>query len=135
MLGEMFAEDQGKITGIRVLPSEGQDCKIEVSFQATGRILGVETTDMGTYQSLLTPAGILRGKGQGVLMTKNNEVITWTGEGVGKPAGKGMAASWRGSIYYQTTAPRLANLNGLCAIFEHEVDEAGNLKTKIFEWK
>lgn len=135
MLGELITEDKGKITGIRILPSEGQNPQCEVSFQAQGRMFGIDYTDLGTYQSQLTEAGVLRGKGQGMLMTKEGEVITWTGEGVGKPTGKGLAASWRGSIYYQTASQRLANLNGLCAVFEHEVDEAGNLKSKIFEWK
>ncbi len=135
MLGELLTEDKGKITGIRILPSEGQNPVCEVSFQATGRMFGVDYTDLGTYQSCLTEAGVLRGKGQGMLMTKDGEVITWIGEGIGKPAGKGLAASWRGSIYYQTASERFANLNSLCAIFEHEVDEAGHLKSRVFEWK
>lgn len=135
MLGEMVAEDQGKVTGIRVLPAEGQDPQVEVSFQASGRIFGVDYTEMATYQSALTPAGYMRGKGQGILTTKDGELVTWTGEGVGKPKGKGSAASWRGSIYYQTSSQRLAKLNGICAVFEHEVDETGNAKSQVYEWK
>jgi hypothetical protein len=135
MLGEILAEDHGKITGVRVLPSEGQSAKVEVSFQATGQILGVDYTDLGTYQSSLTEAGVLRGKGQGVMMTKDGDTISWSGEGVGKPTGKGFAASWRGVVFYQTTSKKLANLNAIAGVFEHEVDEAGNLKSKICEWK
>lgn len=135
MLGEMIAEDKGKITGIRVLPSEGPNPECEVSFQATGRMFGIDITDIGTYQSHVEDGGVMHGKGQGMLMTTDGEAIAWTGEGVGKPGGKGMAASWRGSLYYHTASQKLAKLNGLCAVFEHEVDEAGNLTTKIFEWK
>ncbi len=135
MLGEMIGEDQGKVTGIRVLPAEGQSPQVEVSFQTSGRILGVDYTEIGTYRSALTAAGFMRGNGQGILTTKDGELVTWIGEGIGKPKGKGLAASWRGSIYYQTTAQRLANLNGICAVFEHDVDEVGNAKSKVYEWK
>lgn len=135
MLGDLLAEDQGKITGIRVLPSEGQSPKVEVSFQAAGRLMGVEYTEMGTYQSVLTDAGVFRGCGQGILMTKDGETISWTGEGVGRPGGNGLAASWRGAVYYRTASQRLAKLNSVAAVFEHEVDEGGNLTSKVFEWK
>lgn len=135
MLGEMFAEDQGKITGIRVLPAEGQDPQVEVSFQASGKILGVDFTEMATYRSALKPGGFMRGQGQGILTTKDGDLVTWTGEGVGNPKGTGSAVSWRGSIYYQTSSPRLEKLNRICAVFEHEVDETGNAKSKVYEWK
>lgn len=135
MLGELIGEDQGKITGIRVLPCEGHNPKVEVSMQASGRLLGVECSELGTYESTLTDAGVFRGSGQGVVMTQDGETVYWTGEGVGKPGGKGLAASWRGAIYYRTNSQRLAKLNSVVAVFEHEVDEAGNLKSKIFEWK
>lgn len=135
MLGEMFGEDLGKVTGIRVLPAEGQEPQVEVSFQASGQIFGVDYTEMATYRATLKLGGFMRGQGQGILTTEDGELVTWTGEGVGKPIGKGYAASWRGSIYYQTSSQRLAKLNGICAVFEHEVDETGNAKSKVYEWK
>lgn len=135
MLGEMFAEDHGIVTGIRVLPSAGQDPQVEVSFQASGQIFGVDYTEMGTYRSAFKSTGFMRGQGQGILTTKDGDLISWTGEGIGKPTGKGSAASWRGSIFYQTSSPRLAKLNGICAVFEHEVDETGNAKSRVYEWK
>lgn len=135
MLGEMFGEDQGKVTGVRVLPAEGQEPQLEVSFQGSGHIFGIDYTEMATYRATLKSSGFMRGHGQGVLTTKDGELVTWTGEGIGKPKGKGSAASWRGSVFYQTTSQRLAKLNGICAVFEHEVDEAGNAKSKMYEWK
>lgn len=135
MLGEMFGEDQGKVTGIRVLPAEGQEPQVEVSFQACGRIFGVGYSELATYRAALKPGGFMHGQGQGVLTTEDGELVTWTGEGVGKPTGKGSAASWRGSVFYQTSSQRLAKLNGICAVFEHEVDETGNAKSKMYEWK
>jgi hypothetical protein len=135
MLGEMIGEEQGKITAVRVLPSNGQVPRVEVSFQGTGNLVGVETTGMGTYISTLMPAGIFNGTGQGVVMTQDGDTATWTGTGVGKSIGKGFAASWRGAIYFQTTSQRLAGLNKMAIVFEHEVDENGSISTKLWEWK
>ena len=39
MLGQQLGEASGKITGVRVLPTEGQQVKVEVSFQGSGKLL------------------------------------------------------------------------------------------------
>jgi hypothetical protein len=135
MLGEMIGEEQGKITAVRVLPSNGQAPQVEVSFQSSGKLVGVETTNLGTYISTLMPTGIFNGTGQGVSMTQDGDTVTWTGTGVGKPTGKGYAASWRGALYFQTSSQRLAGLNKIATVFEYEIDENGNSSTKIWEWK
>jgi hypothetical protein len=135
MLGEMLGEERGQVTGTRVLSAEGDAPKVEVSFQASGRILGVDTADMGTYCSILRPDGTLFGEGQGIVTTADGDMTTWQGQGVGKVVGRGAAASWRGAIYYQTTSQKLARLNGIAVVFEYEVDEAGKTAAKIWEWK
>lgn len=135
MLGEMIGEDQGKITAIRVLPFNGQAPQMEVSFQSSGNLVGVETTNLGTYISTLMPSGVFNGEGQGVVITQDGDTATWIGTGVGKPTGKGTAVSWRGSLYFQTSSQRLAGLNKIATIFEYEVDENGNTSAKFWEWK
>lgn len=135
MLGEMIGEDQGKISAVRMLPSNGQAPQVEVSFQSSGNLVGVESTNLGTYISTLMPNGIFNGIGQGMVMTQDGDTATWTGTGVGKPTGKGFAASWRGAIYFQTSSPRLEGLNKIATLFEYEVDENGNTSTKLWEWK
>ena len=135
MLGEQLGEETGKTTGIRVLPSEGQAPKIEVSFQTSGRIVGQEVTDMGTYASVVRPDGTLHGWGQGVIMAKDGGMATWSGDGAGHLTGRGSAVNWRGAIYYQTASPGLARLNGIAVVFEFDVDEQGNTHAKIWEWK
>ena len=55
MLGEQLGQEQGKITGRRVLPSDGRGPKVEITFQARGTILGTEATDLGTYWSVVLP--------------------------------------------------------------------------------
>ena len=135
MLGELIGEEKGKITSVRVLPFDGTGTRMEVSFQGSGKLAGHEMTDVGTYISTITPSGVFNGAGQGIIMTKDGDIATWTGTGVGKPTGRGLAASWRGSLCYQSTAPRLAGLNKITAVFEYEVDENGNTFDKLWEWK
>jgi len=130
MLGEMLGEASGKMSGQRVLP----DGKVEISFQQSGKILGVETTEIGTYTSEMRADDTLFGEGQGVDMTKDGETAMWKGPGVGKFTRPG-AISYRGAIYYQTTSKKLARLNGIAIVFEYETDENGNTSGKFWEWK
>ena len=135
MQGEPIGEIAGKITGQRVLPPEAGIMKVETSFQGSGKLLGVELMEIGSYWSTMRPGGILYGEGQGILMSKDGDSATWVGAGVGKPTGRGMGASYRGSVYFQTTSQKLARLNSTCVVFEYEVDENGGTKSKMWEWK
>lgn len=134
MLGEKIGENTGKVTAQRVIPNPGGGPKIETSFQASGRLLGVEETEMGTYWSVLRPDGTLYGEGQGVLMGKDGETATWVGQGVGT-FGKAGAVSYRGAIYFQSAHPKWSRLNSIAALFEYEVDGQGNNRSQLYEWK
>ena len=135
MLGKELGGEIGQTTGIRVLSVDDAGPTMEVSFQASGTILGVHTTDMGTYVATTRPDGNLYGEGQGAIMTEDGEVVTWKGTGVGKFLGRGTAIAWRGTVYYQTASQKLAGLNGIAAVYEFDVDEGGKTESKIFEWK
>ncbi len=131
MLGDIVAEEKGKVTGVRVLP-EG---KVEASFQAAGRILGVEMTNIGTYQSSPKPGGVFYGEGQGIVTTKDGEMVMWTGSGIGRPTGRGSGVTWRYSVSFQTSSQKLARLNSVWLVGEFEADENGNTLDKSWEWK
>ncbi len=135
MLGEQIGEETGQITGMRVLPDEGAGPKVEVSYQASGTLLGTHVNDMGTYVSVTRPDGTLFGDGQGVAMTDDGEMASWRGQGVGRFTGPGGAVAYRGAIFYQTTSQRLARLNGIAAVFEYESDGSGKTTIKTYEWK
>jgi len=107
---------------------------VETSFQANERILGVDATTLATYISVLRPDGFLQGQGQGVVMGHGGEMASWTGTGVGRFTGNG-GISFRGVLYYQTSAPAWARLNGIAAVFEYEIDGEGNTRAGIWEWK
>jgi len=93
MLGEKVAESTGRVTGRRVMPGG----KVEVSFEAAGKVLGIEEREIGTYASAMRPDGTLYGEGQGVIMGKGGEQAMWVGSGVGtiKPDG---SVSYRGAV-------------------------------------
>jgi hypothetical protein len=136
MLGEKRYELTGKVTGQRVLAGTTLgDVKLEVSFQGTGRVLGIDTLESGTYEASMKAPGALFGQGHGLSLTRDGEAVTWFGTGIGRPTGKGMAASWRGAIYYTTQSAKLARLNGCATVFEWDVDEQGDARGTTYEWK
>ena len=132
MLGEQISETKGKRIVRRVLSTEPPT--LEVSFEDSGTVLGVATTGLGTYTSVMRPDGSAYGEGQGLLMSQKGEVVSWKGSGLGK-IGAGGALSYRGMLYFQTASQELARLNNLCGAFEYEVDPAGATVSKIWEWK
>lgn len=133
MLGNLIGEEQGKITGIRVLKSEGGP-KVEVTMRTNVKILGLEANNLGSYWSAVQPGGFLYGEGQGIVMTKEGDSVTWTGSGAGRFR-QGGGVSYRGAIYFQNGAGRFAALNGTAAVYEHDSDANDNVTTKYWEWK
>jgi hypothetical protein len=135
MLGEQIGEEIGQITATRVLTADPEGPRVEVSFEASGRLLDSDILDMGTYVSVARPDGTIQGHGQGIGMTPDGDTLTWTGQGVGRMLGRGQAASYRGAIYFRSAAPRFTRLNGMACIFEYDIDEGGKTQSRLFEWK
>src|SRR5688572_5744232 len=129
MLGETVLEERGKVTTTRVLES-GPQAKVETTFEAQGKLAGIDHRTTGTYASVLLPGGVLYGEGNGFVVTKEG-IATWKGSGAGKFTERG-GVQFRGAIYYQTNVERLLKLNGVAVIFEYEVDENGNTNATGF---
>jgi len=134
MLGEKIGEEAGKVTSRRVLRNPGGGPKMETSFQAGGTLLGVAQQGTGTYWSVVRPDGTLYGEGQGVVMGAGGEMASWVGQGVGTIHKDG-SVSYRGAVYYQSSAPKWSRLNSVAGVFEHEVDALGNTRSQLWEWK
>ena len=134
MLGENVGETQGKVTGRRVLPSEGGGPKVEVTMAEGGKLVGLDVQMIATYIAALRPDGTLFGDGQGVVMAANGEGGSFVDSGVGKFNEKG-GANFRGALFFQSQAPTLARLNGVGVVFEHDGDENDNTVTRLWEWK
>jgi len=133
MLGEMIGEGQGKRTARRVV-AVSPGFKVEVSFEDSGKILGIEYNGITTYWSESRPDGSLYGEGQGVFILQNGESITLKGAGAGTIKAGG-AVSYRGAVYFSASSSDLARLNAVAAVFEFEVDAGGNTHSKFWEWK
>jgi len=101
---------------------------MEITFSGTGKFKGVATTVTVTYWSIIRSDGVLSGEGKGMVMSRDGqEMATFTGQGIGR---------FVGSVFYHTaSAGKVAFLNNLVAVFEHEVDESENVANKFWEWK
>ena len=96
MLGDLLYEESGQVTGTRVLASEiGGTPRVETTFHATGTIAGVHHEDSGTYVAGVRPDGTIFGEGQGMLVTENGDIATWTGQGTARML-EGGRVSFRG---------------------------------------
>ena len=133
MLGDLIGEEQGKVTTIRVLESDGGP-KVEVTIRTNAKVLGMEANNLGSYSSAAQPGGFLYGQGQGIVTTKGGDMATWTGSGTGrmKPGG---GVSYRGAVYFRSASGNFARLNGMAVVYEHETDANDNVSTKYWEWK
>ncbi|MEU6232514.1 hypothetical protein [Kitasatospora sp. NPDC047058] len=134
MLGDHIGDTEGQETGRRVLDAGDGHVTVEVSFRGSGSYFGIEVQGIGTYESELRPDGSLYGEGQGVDMTADGQSVTWHGAGVGHFTENG-GTSFRGSLFFSTTAPQLERLNGVAGLFEFDTDAEGKSTGKLYEWK
>ena len=73
-------------------------------------------------------------EGQGVILTKDGEMATWKGYGIGRYNGRNRTD--KGSVFFKTsTNGKLSFLNNKIGVFEYEADENGNTNGKILGWK
>lgn len=133
MLGEKIGELKGRRIVRRVVSVDPPTA--EVTFEDSGEMLGVHTSGIGTYTSVVRADGSLFGGGQGLSTTEDGEAATWTATGLGH-FGPGGSISYRGMLFFRTTSTnKLARLNNACVAFEYEVDAKGETTTKMWEWK
>jgi len=107
---------------------------VEVSFESSGKLLGVESNEFATYQSVDRAEGAVFGEGNGAIVTADGELVSWKGSGIGKLKERG-AVSYRGIVYLQTASQKLARLNNAAGVFEFEADGEGKTHSKTWEWK
>jgi hypothetical protein len=132
MLGEQIAEFNGKVIGQRVLDVEGPTMETSLSF--TGTIKGTLAKETVTFVGRPSFSGVLHGEGQGVIMSGETEMATFTAEAFGRYASK--SVKWRGAHFYSTKSTgELAFLNNVVGVFESEIDAEGNVTQKTWEWK
>jgi hypothetical protein len=136
MLGRHIIPDEhGTVIGVRVLPIDELGPQLEITFQTSGTVLGTPFQNTGTVVSSLRPSGTLHADGQGIATGEHGEILTWTFHGTGMPTGPGMAARFRGSVRFETSAQNLAELNQICAVVEAETDAERHMTAQLWEWQ
>ena len=134
MLGERLGGGTLRITGTRVLPSEGLQPWVEVSVQGTGTVLGQEITFLASYQQTLQPDGVLRGVGHPLFIAADGSIADCLAGGTGRAIGAGFKASygWYGS--FQAATGSLARLAEAALVGEYEIEEDGSATWEIWAW-
>jgi hypothetical protein len=135
MLGDKLGEASGKITGVRVLPTEGGKIKVEVSFQGSGKLMGVDIGDVGTYWQSIREGGVLHGEGHVLMTTADGGIADWMGFGVGRPTGPPPAAHYAVSGQFISVPTKLAHLGTIVTAIEYDVDANGGYRWQMWEWK
>jgi hypothetical protein len=111
-----------------VLDAEGP--AIETNVSATGNLAGSQVRVTLTYMGKPVSNGVLHGLGNGVVMSMEGDVASYTGEAIGKIDSSG-TVRWRGSLFYKSSSNgELASLNNLVVVLEAEVDAEGNFSEK-----
>jgi len=131
MSGEKIGEGNGQ-RGMRKVLSTQPTFKVEVSFEETTKLLGVDGMNMGTYTAITKPDGSLEGVGEGVFASLDGEFVTWRGMGVGRFVEAG-AVHYSGVLSYSTTSTKLAKLNSIAAVFDFDVDATGKTRSKVYD--
>jgi hypothetical protein len=130
-IGEFIQESKGKVTALRVL----ENGKMEASFQAKGKLLGIEVSEL--YTGIITPqpGGVLYMEGNGIITSNAGDSEILKFQGMGRSTGAGYGASYRGSTFAQSVSPKFARLLSIMTVWEVDIDESGNFLLKIWEWK
>jgi hypothetical protein len=133
MLGDLIYEAKGKVTGRRVLDTEGPT--IEGTYSTQGKIKGIDVMEMGTFSSTMRPGGALYGEDKAVLMTPEGDMASVNPKGIGRFTGPG-AISYRGCAIFNANATgKLVFLSNAVLVVDVEIDASDNMTIKAWEWK
>ena len=112
-------------TTTKTMPVEGNRPKFEVSAHGSGKLAGVDVQTMATYQAEMLPNGSMYGEcpNAGLIMAKDG-VATFRANGAGAMTEDG-GSKFRGTAYFQASAPSLMAVNGKCMVYEWDVDGLG----------
>ena len=134
-MGDQLGEASGRITSNRVVAPLGAQVQIEVAFQGSGRMLGQDITDIGTYVQAVRPGGVLYGEGDVLWVTSEGESAHWTGSGVGRPTAAFLAGHFAVCGSAHTESQTLSRLNEVANVVEFDVEQDGSYHWTLWEWR
>jgi hypothetical protein len=135
-LGNLLYEEKGKQLSARTV--DLVEPTAEISGMGTMKYQDVNVNTHWTISVKFGQNGVSNSQGRGIMSAENNEVSTYSINGITKPNSSGGGSSSRGVSTFRTTlhnGGKLAQLNDLVAVYELEQDNDGNYTTKIWEWK
>ena len=100
-LGNLILDETGQVMGMRVLSNDANGVNVEVSLQTTGTIRRVPENTLWTYNILTRPDGSVQGGGNGIMTTKDGDVISLIGNGSGKAVPPGETTNFRTMLHPQ----------------------------------
>ncbi|MDX1371483.1 MAG: hypothetical protein R3321_03395 [Nitrososphaeraceae archaeon] len=138
MLGDLLAEEKGRITGQRILkPDLYGKPRIEISAIGEGKIRKkIEYMEIWTYITEQRSDGVQYGQGIGIMTIKgSNEVVSVKGQGIGRITESGIMRYVGIDFYSTSPTGKLSFLNESVGIFEYEPEKTGNYTAKVWEWR
>ncbi len=135
----MASEKLGSIKAVtmtKVLPANGTNPRFEVTVPSgNGTLAGVDVQMMATYAGELRADGTIYAEcpNSGVVMAADG-VATFRATGIGTFTEDG-GNSFKGMVYFQTSAPSLVSLNGAAVVYNWDVDAEGNAAWELWQWK
>ena len=134
------AEKIGSITAITnaiSLPANGTNPRFEVhAISRSGTLVGADVFQiMATYSPEKRGDGTIYGEcpNAGVVIAADG-VATFRATGIGSFTEEG-GTTFKGMVYFETSAPSLASLNGAAVVYDWDVDAAGNATWELWQWK
>jgi hypothetical protein len=135
-LGNLLYEEKGKQLSARTV--DLVEPTAEISGMGTMKYQDVNINTHWTISVILGQNGVSYAQGRGIINAENNEVATYSINGIARPNSSGGGSSSRGVSMFRTTSHnggKLSQLNDLVAVYELEQDNDGNYTAKMWEWK
>jgi hypothetical protein len=138
-LGDLLFEEKGKQISSRKVDSI--EPTAEISGMGNTKYKDENIITHWTISVKLGQNGVSYAQGRGIMYAENNEVATYSINGIGKAnnSGGGSSSSSRGVSMFHTNASsinkKLSALNDMVTVYELEQDNDGNYIAKVWEWK
>ncbi len=130
MMGELVYEAQGKVAGWKQLVSG----KVEEKFDMHGTFLGEMFSGTYAIEGNVRPDGTGFIETHGFISTEGGYPVQFTGITNGRTYRDGHTVL-RGANCFCCPSGKFAHLNEMAVIWEAEVDDEGNVRSKGWEWK
>jgi hypothetical protein len=137
-LGDLLFQEIGKLTSSKTM-LEFIEPTAEISGMGNFKYKDVNVTTHWTTLVTLKNNGKSYSKGKGIMYADNNEVATYTINGISKQNSQTGGSTTRGMSMVGTGSDsnggKLSPLNDTIAVYEFDQDHEGNYTAKVWEWK